>query len=121
MDISLRTYLFASDDSIHFLPSALYQSMLRSPADNPNALFAGQRIRCVDVRIETHNREVLRVLGINPYMLEFDSHGALDADGLIQVAAAMQTMLPPNRWDPSPELIVLLHDVALGKVSARRM
>ena len=95
--------------------------MLRSPGDNPKTQFAGQRIRCVDVRIETHNREVLRVLGINPYMLEFDSRGALNADGLVQVAAAMQAMLPPNRWDPSPELIALIHDVALGKVSARRM
>jgi len=121
MSISYRTYLFAPDDSINVLPSNLYRAMLRSPSANLQTQFAGQRIRCVDVRIETHNREVLRVLGINPYMLEFDSHGALDADGLIQVAAAMQTMLPPNRWDPSPELIVLLHDVALGKVSARRM
>jgi hypothetical protein len=121
MSISSRTYLFAPDDSIYALPRTLYRAMLRSPADNPKVLFADQRVRCVDVRIETHNRKALCVLGINPYMLEFDSRGALDADGLIQVAVEMQTMLPSNRWDPSPEQIALLHDVALGKVSARRM
>jgi hypothetical protein len=113
--------------------------MLRSPSDNPTPLFAGQRIRCVEIHVETLDRKVMWMCGINPYMLEFDSQGVFNADGLIKVglakqdlagqklvvgsssAQAKQALVVASRWDPSPELIALLHDVALGKAPARRL
>ena len=139
MGTSSRTYLLSSDDSVYFLSGHRYQAMLRSPSDNPTALFAGQRIRCVEIHVETLDRKVMWMCGINPYMLEFDSQGVLNADGLIKVglakqdlastklvlssssAQAKQALVAASRWDPSPELIALVHDVALGKAPARRL
>ncbi len=139
MGTSSRTYLLSSDDSVYFLPGPRYRAMLRSPRDNPTPLFAGQRIRCVEIHVETLDRKGMWMCGINPYLLEFDSQGVLNADGLIKVglakqdlagqklvvgsssAQAKQALVVASRWEPSAELIALLHDVALGKAPARRL
>lgn len=139
MGTSSRTYLLSSDDSVYFLPGPRYRAMLRSPSDNPTPLFAGQCIRCMEIHVETLDRKVMWMCGINPYILEFDSQGVLNADGLIKVgltkqdlispklvvgsprAQAQQALVAASRWDPSPELIALLHDVAMGKAPARRL
>lgn len=139
MGTSSRTYLLAADDSVYLLPRSKYRAMLRSPRDNPTPLFAGQRTRCVEIDVETLDRKVTWVCAINPYMLEFDSQGVLNADGLIKVALAkqdlastklvlssssaqaMQALVAASRWDPSPELIALLHEVAMGKAPAQRL
>lgn len=53
MGISSRTYCLTSDGVVYLLPRTRYAAMLDSPRTKPICRFAGMRIRCAEVSIET--------------------------------------------------------------------
>lgn len=139
MGISSRTYCLTSDGVVYQLPRSLYTAMLNSPRTKPICRFAGMRIRCAEVSIETCGQKVTQVCSLNPYWMAFDEHGSLRADLLFAAAharqhsihartpgdqqklEARQALAAASRWEPTPDEVVLIKDVAMGRAKSRRL
>ena len=136
MNASGRTFCLGADDTVYLLPHTRYQAMLRDPAAHPIPRFASQRVRCADVSVELEGRKVVRTLGLNPYILEFDRHGVFVHDALDRVIFARQALMhrrpaaveaadravaSEGRWAPSAALASLILEAALGRVKSRRL
>lgn len=139
MGISSRTYCLTSDGVVYLLPRTRYAAMLDSPRTKPICRFAGMRIRCAEVSIETCGQKVTQVCSLNTYWMAFDEHGSLKADLLFESAHAHQHSLharksvdqqrmqekqaiaAASRWQPTSDEVALIKDVALGRAQSRRL
>lgn len=139
MGISSRTYCLTSDDVAYQLPRSLYRAMLNGPRTKPICRFAGMRIRCAEVSIETCAQKVTQVCSLNTYWIAFDEHGSLRADLLFAAAHAhqhsihartsgdqqrmqeKQAIAAASRWEPTPDEVALIKDVAMGRTRSRRL
>ena len=136
MSTSTRTFCLGSDDTVFVLPHTRYHAMLSAPAAHPIERFASQRVRCADVSVELEGRKVVRTLGLNPYILEFDRNGAFVEDALLRVVFARQALMhrrpvaveaadravaSGGSWTPSAALASLILEAALGTRKSRRL
>ena len=62
------------------MSNAKFDRMIRSPASERVALFAGQRIRSAEVLLQTVDRNPWRVHRTTFTIFQFDEQGCVDAD-----------------------------------------
>ena len=79
MEISFRRFLIGNDDCLYHLVNAKFNRMIREPSSESLPLFAGQRVRMADVRVELDGCVSVRILRDAFAILEFDDRqGQLD-------------------------------------------
>jgi hypothetical protein len=96
MGLSCRRLFIANDGGIYRMSNAKFDRMIRSPASERVALFAGQRIRSAEVLIETVDRKPWRVHRATFTIFQFDERGCVDADRYEEQQMAMiEVMIAP--------------------------
>ena len=132
-------FVLGSDDTLYRLPGTKFTGMLDNPSRYCIPLFAGQRVRMVEIVVEIQNRVPSRVVQFTCDMLSFDDEGRLDSkeferrqaaraelalfeperSGSKIVDASSRFVAKGGRWLPSPSLARLLRHAALGKIRCR--
>ena len=79
MGLSCRRLFIDNDGEIYRMSNAKFDRMIRSPASERVAFFAGQRIRSAEVLIETVDRKPWRVRRTTFTIFQFDAQGCVDA------------------------------------------
>ena len=79
MGLSCRRLFIDNDGGIYRMSNAKFDRMIRSPASERVAFFAGQRIRSAEVLIETVDRKPWRVRRTTFTIFQFDEQGCVDA------------------------------------------
>ena len=143
MNLSSRTFRLGPDDTLYALPHTTLSAMHKAPAAHPIPQFAGMRIRLASTLVEREGRSSLRVRSMSFSFMQFDSHGVFDSDtylrGFVNNHRAARASKPTDAtgtsdlseadaaanagrvWTPSTALAKVIHDTALGKLSARRL
>lgn len=143
MNLSSRTFCLGPDDTLYALPHTTLSAMYKAPAAHPIPRFAGMRIRLASTLVEREGRSSLRVRSMSFSFMQFDSHGVFDSDtylrgvvnnhhaadaskstgttGTADVSEADAAATAGRLWTPTTALAKLIHDTALGKLSARRL
>ena len=136
MPYSTRMFLLGSDDTLYRLPGTKFFGMLSNPGRYSILLFAGQRVRMVEIVVEIQNRVPCRVAQLTCDTLTFDDAGRLDSrefqrrqaaraelalfeperSGTKIVDASSRFVAKGGRWLPSPSLARLVRHAALGKI-----
>ena len=73
MGTSLRIFLVDKDDQLHPLPRTRYENLLRGDAQERLPEFAGKRVRCAVVVLETAERKPIAVNRIVYSFLSLDN------------------------------------------------
>jgi len=144
MGLAQRIFLVDAEDRLLRLPGAKFDRMLRQPASNRLAQFAGQRVKMASITVEFDAGEPVRVVRRTFAVLEFDQCGALDIDrfGRQQAArfgawlapvseatrraagvvdAASRFVAQGGNWTPSAGLGRAIDRAALGYEPCRRL
>ena len=96
MGLSCRRLFIDNDGEIYRMSNAKFDRMIRSPASERVALFAGQRIRSAEVLIETVDRKPWRVRRTIFTIFQFDEQGCVDAGRYEKQQMAMvEVMIAP--------------------------
>lgn len=96
MGLSCRRLFIANDGEIYRMSNAKFDRMIRSPASERVAFFAGQRIRSAEVLIETVDRKPWRVRRTTFAIFQFDEQGCVDAGRYEEQQMAMvEVMISP--------------------------
>ena len=80
MGLTCRRLFVDNDESIYRMSNAKFGRMIRDPSSDRVVLFAGQRIRSVELLIETVDRKPLRVIRATLTVFQFGEQGCVDAD-----------------------------------------
>ena len=96
MGLSCRRLFIDNDGGIYRMSNAKFDRMIRSPASERVALFAGQRIRSAEVLIESVDRKPWRVYRTTFTIFQFDEQGCVDAGRYEeQQMAKVEVMIAP--------------------------
>jgi hypothetical protein len=96
MGLSCRRLFLANDGEIYRMSNAKFDRMIRSPASERVAHFAGQRIRSAEVLIEIVDRKPWRVYRTTFTIFQFDQQGCVDAGRYEEQQMAMvEVMIAP--------------------------
>ena len=144
MGLAQRIFLVDAEDRLLRLPGAKFDRMLRQPASNRLAQFAGQRVKMASITVEFDAGEPVRVVRRTFAVLDFDRSGALEIDrfGRQQAARFVAWLAPVPRetkraagvvdaashfvaqggnWKPSASLGRAVDRAALGYEPCRRL
>ena len=106
MGMSTRFFIVDDNDAIHRISIARYNRMMRRDPDERFDQYAGKRIRCAMVVLETEGRKPVAVLRADYYFLTFDSEGLIDDTPSEAKGRLVADMLPPILESEEPENIV---------------
>lgn len=139
MALTSRIFVLDADDSLFRLPNSKFMGMLGEPRKHRCPAFAGQRVRSAEVILELENRKPVRVVRTYYCMLSFDQDGCFDleaysrfqnahvestfsaSDAKVKVVdAASRFVLQGGNWSPAKDVVVVIHNAALGGLECKR-
>jgi hypothetical protein len=110
MATNLRVFLLDDDDRLHQISRACYERLIRGEPEERLAKFAGQRIRCAVVVVETTERKPIAVNRIVYSFLTLDGTGRLDIlERERETQLAMDSIPPLHSQIDSPQVIDARH------------
>ena len=109
MGSSLRIFLVDDDDSLHRLPLARYERLLRGEAGESLPQYAGRRVRYVLVSVDVVNRKPVEIVHVQHSRLAFDSKGRLDQVDRQRKAKLAMDLLPALSGDDPEQVIDARH------------
>jgi hypothetical protein len=144
---ALRYLLIDSNDEIFRLPAARLQRILFASETEPLSQFAGQRVRTVELVVETEQRKPICVRRALFHYFHFDREGRLDYDRYMEDGVTVAEAGAPDFyvrfrnpkiinaekrfairrrdhsawWKPAPQLEEAIMDVALGLKKCHRI
>jgi hypothetical protein len=148
MGFSSRILLVDQSDRVYRLGMARFAVTLRNPAQQRLLLFAGQRVRLVNVFVQLRNGKPIRVARMTYHVLNFDGTGCLHVelfrrqeasryeawfdsriaalgrstnakDGVVD--ASSRFIMRGSLWVPSRSLQHALRQAALGRIRVPRV
>jgi len=137
MGLGMRIFIVKDDGSLERLPFGRYNRLLQRHPSERLFQYAGKRVRCVVIVLESINRKPVDILKCQYSYLSFDSNGMLKKGGEREVKLAMDMLEPviierakqvvdarhkfarkryarEYRWEPSPEIEASIHKVIFG-------
>ncbi len=141
MGLGIRVFFINPNDSFQRIPVARFERFYEPDSEEQFTEFAGQKVRCAFVIVETSNRKPVSVRRIDYMLIQLDRKGKLDTKEhhrhlhLIMTGfGASFPILEKNRslskaqghwansqidrdfrWQPSSELEEAIRSAALGK------
>ena len=112
MGSSLRIFLVDDDDSVHRLPLARYERLLRDEAGECLPQYAGGRVRYVLVSVDVVDRKPVEIVHVQYSTLAFDSKGRLDQVDRKRKAELTMDLLPALSREDSEQVIDARHRFA---------
>jgi hypothetical protein len=113
MGTTLHIFLVPDDDALHPLDRASYERLLRGEPDERLPEYAGKRVRCAVVVVETSGRKPIAVSRIVYSFLSLDSYGRIDVSEREKETKLAMDSIPPLHVDtPSPQVIDARHHFA---------
>jgi hypothetical protein len=108
MGISLRIFIVEDDDTIHRLPLAKYERLLKRNSKECLPQYAGKRVRYALVVVDLHNRKPMQILRFQYSFLTFDAEGRFDpADREEETRLAFDIMPPiPISFEKDPDNVI---------------
>ncbi len=106
MGTRLRFFIVDDSDAVQRIPMTRYHRMMERDPNECFASYAGKRIRCAMVALETEGRIPLYVLRTDYYFLTFDSEGLIDTTLSGDEGRLVADMLPPILESDKPENVV---------------
>ena len=108
----MRIFLVDDDDSLHRLPLARYERLLRGEAGESLPQYAGRRVRYVLVSVDVVDRKPVEIVHIQYSTLAFDSKGRLDQVDRKRKAKLAMDLLPALSGDDPEQVIDARHRFA---------
>ncbi len=144
MGLGMRVFIVKDDGSLEHLPFGKYNQLLRRDAKARLPEYAGKRVRCAVMVVETINRKPIEIVKSQFSYLLFDSDGRLHAERDEGEARLAMEMLEPvtaekdkqvidarhmfarkryvrqYKWEPSPEIERTIRKAIFGRIEAGR-
>ena len=137
MGLGIRIFIVKDDGSLERLPFGRYNRLIRHDARERMLKYAGKRVRCAVIVVESLNRKPVEILKCQYSYLSFYSDGMLKKGGEGEVKLAMDMLEPviierakqvvdarhkfarklyarEYRWEPSPEIEASIHKALFG-------
>ena len=137
MGLGMRIFIVKDDDSLERLPFGRYNRLIRHDARERLPEYAGKRVRCAVIVVESINRKPVEILKCQYSYISFYSDGMLKKGGEGEVKLAMDMLEPviierakqvvdarhkfarkryarEYRWEPSPEIEASIHKAIFG-------
>lgn len=97
MGTSLKIFLVDHEDGVQAFPRARYERLLRGDPEERVPEFAGQRIRCAVVVVETGHHRPIAISRIVYSFLCFDATGRIDLAERERETKMALEVVPPAR------------------------
>jgi hypothetical protein len=137
MGLGMRIFIVKDDGSLERLPFGRYNRLLQRDPNERLFQYAGKRVRCAIIVVESENRKPIEILKSQFAYMQFDSDGMLEMGGESETRLAMDMVEPliteknqqvvdarhkfarkryarEYRWEPSPEIEAAIRKVILG-------
>ena len=112
MGLGMRIFLVNDDGLLERLPFGRYNRLIRHDLNERLPQYAGRRVRCAVIVVESKNRKPIEVLKRQFSYLSFDSDGRLMADGDDSEARLAMEMLEPVIADEDRQVVDARHKFA---------
>ncbi len=106
MGTTLRFFIVDDSDAVQRIPMTRYNRMMQRDLDECFVQYAGKRVRCAMIALETEGRIPISVLRTDYYFLNFDSEGLIDNTLNGKEMRLVADMLPPILESKKPENVV---------------
>jgi hypothetical protein len=143
MGLGMRIFIVKDDGSLERLPFGRYNRLLQRHPSERLFQYAGKRVRCVVIVLESINRKPVDILKCQYSYLSFDSNGMLKKGGEREVKLAMDMLEPviierakqvvdarhkfarkryarEYRWEPSPGIEAAIRKAIFGRLETGR-
>jgi len=144
MGLGMRIFIVKDDGSLERLPISKYNRLLRHDSDERLLQYAGKRVRCAVIVVESKDRMPVEIVKSQYSYLLFDSTGRLlmewdekearlAMDMLEPVIADMDKQVVDARhkfarkryareylWQPDPEIEAVIRKAIFGRVETGR-
>ena len=137
MGLGMRIFIVKDDGSLERLPFGRYNRLLQRHPSERLFQYAGKRVRCAVIVVESINRKPVEILKCQYSYLSFYSDGMLKKGGEGEVKLAIDMLEPiiierakqvvdtrhkfarklyarEYRWEPSPEIEASIHKAIFG-------
>jgi hypothetical protein len=138
MGLGMRIFIVKDDGSLERLPISRYNRLLRHDSDERFPQYAGKRVRCAVIVVESKDRIPVEIVKSQFSYLLFDSTGRLLMEWDEKEARLAMDMSEPviadmdkqvvdarhkfarkryareYRWEPSPEIEASIHKAIFG-------
>ena len=127
MGLGMRIFIVKGDGSLERLAYGRYNRLLQRHSSERLFQYAGKRVRCAVIVVDSINRRPVEILRCQYSYLAIDSNGMLEKGGEGEVKLAMDMLEPviiekakqvvdarhkfarkryarEYRWEPSPEI-----------------
>jgi hypothetical protein len=94
MGLGMRIFIVKDDGSLERLPFGRYNRLLQRHPSERLFQYAGKRVRCVVIVVESINRKPVEILKCQYSYLSFDSDGMIKKGGEGEVKLAMDMLEP---------------------------
>jgi hypothetical protein len=111
MGLGMRIFIVKDDGSLERLPFGRYNRLLQRHPSERLFQYAGKRVRCVVIVLESINRKPVDILKCQYSYLSFDSNGMLKKGGEGEVKLAMD-MLEPVIIERAKQVVDARHKFA---------
>ena len=137
MGLGMRIFIVKDDGQLERMPFGRYNRLLQRHPSERLFQYAGKRVRCAVIVVESINRKPVEILKSQYSYLSFYSDGTLKKGGEGEVKLAMDMLEPviierakqvvdarhkfagkryarEYRWEPSPEIEASIHKAIFG-------
>jgi hypothetical protein len=137
MGLGMRIFIVNDDGSLERVPVGRYNRLLQRHPSERLFQYAGKRVRCAVIVVESINRKPVEILKSQYSYLSFYPDGMLKKGGEGEVKLAMDMLEPviierakqvvdarhkfarklyarEYRWEPSPEIEASIHKAIFG-------
>jgi len=143
MGLGMRIFIVKDDGSLERLPFGRYNRLLQRHPSERLFQYAGKRVRCVVIVLESISRKPVDILKCQYSYLSFDSDGMIRKAGEGEVKMAMDMLEPviikrakqvvdarhkfarkryarEYRWEPSPGIEAAIRKAIFGRLETGR-
>ena len=143
MGLGMRIFIVKDDGSLERLPFGRYNRLLQRHPSERLFQYAGKRLRCAVIVVESINRKPVEILKCQYSYLSVDFDGMLKKGGEAEVKLAMDMLEPviierakqvvdarhkfarkifaqEYRWAPSPEIKAAIRKAIFGRIEPGR-
>ena len=111
MGLGMRIFIVKDDGSLERLPFGRYNRLLQRRPSERLFQYAGKRVRCAVIVVESINRQPVEILKCQYSYLSFDSDGMINESGESETRLVMD-MLEPVIADKDKQVVDLRHKFA---------
>jgi hypothetical protein len=143
MGLGMRIFIVKNDGSLERMPAGRYNRLLQRHPSERLFQYAGKRLRCAVIVVESINRKPVEILKCQYSYLSFDSDGMMKKGGEAEVKLVMDMLEPviierakqvvdarhkfarkrfarEYRWEPSPEIEAAIRKAIFGRIEPGR-